>query len=543
MRKKMIIRTLLSAAVILLFITAGISFYTLFRQKEKVVETNLYSLVPEDSHAILEINNVGGLFNSISKVSYNHKLQDLNLSNLIHQLKSSLEQITDSKAHGLSKQMSRMLISFHQPNTMKDQVLYCSLDTGDDTFIENFIKNNTLSQFPPKKFEYRGEEISIYPLNNNDFLACFHQTGFLALSYQVKLIEKVLDAYLNKQSILSESIFLSATKLKKTHTDATIYLRPHEIPFGQQKDNSRSSILHSSYWGEFDIKLNGDAIYLSGTSFDSNTSQSFNNALKAQQPVRIFSGAYLPKSTYFISQLATSDLDKMMTQFVGKDYPVKSCHTPEEKADSCMFEFIKDHSNHAIHSLLFYDSGTRKETRNITNILLKDRNKAELQLKNLLYTLPRATGVKLPQSKYIYNQGKAYLIFALPKMKFINRFIENNPEENLYFYGCLYNDDLLISSNESSLYAYINQINKGDVKEGDVVYDECVSGLATESNCTVLADMSEIISSPRLHSHLLPELFFNSPEFFRHFILATQFTSVNGYIHPNLILTYKGSEE
>jgi len=46
--------------------------------------------------------------------------------------------------------------------------------------------------YPPKTFDYKGEKITIYPMADGDFLACYLTSDFMALSFQKKLIEELV---------------------------------------------------------------------------------------------------------------------------------------------------------------------------------------------------------------------------------------------------------------------------------------------------------------------------------------------------------------
>ena len=86
-----------------------------------------------------------------------------------------------------------MLISFHEPDNDRNQVLYCRLGNGDRALIDRFVQKYVSSGYPPKTFDYKGEDIIIYPMADGDFLACYLTEDFLVLSCQKKLIEEVID--------------------------------------------------------------------------------------------------------------------------------------------------------------------------------------------------------------------------------------------------------------------------------------------------------------------------------------------------------------
>lgn len=532
MKKKMILRTILSVIIILLIIASGIYFYSLLREKGNASEIDLYTLVPEDCLAIVETDNVGYLFNSLENARYTDKINELKLSQLLNGFKNNIQSLSDSKAHGFSKQMNRMVVSFHQPNSIKDQILYCQLGSGDEDFIEEYIKQNTSTLFPPKRFEYRGEQIYIYPINATEFLACYYRPEFLVISFQEKLIEKVIDTYLDKSSILRDEVFASIAKRNKARMEATLYIRGKHVQIGEHasEQNNTTRIAH---WGEFDIKLNPEAIYLSGTSYDPDTCISFNNALRKQEAVTNFSGKQIPGSAYFLSQFSVSDMDAMYSQIVRKEYPLSSCASEEEQADSCMFEYLKENTDKTMCVMMFSESSHPEEQYVIANIQLQNKEKAEIELKKFLTVFPKQ---EEKISNY-YSGGKNYQLLPLPKLAILKNFVSIT-SDNKNHYGCFYGDNLLIAPDKASICTYINHLDNGEIKEGNTLFDECVAGLAPESNCLFMANMDKLVTMPQLYKHIMPNFFFKHKEFFQHFLLVVQFTSANGTVYPTLTMNY-----
>lgn len=81
---------------------------------------------------------------------------------------------------------------------------------------------------------------------------------------------------------------------------ATIYARMQPLSMGKATDGIRSCTQLGG-WTEFDMKMNGDAIYFSGVSHDTDTCLTFMNVLRQQQPGGGFPGRY-PAGFYFFLQ-------------------------------------------------------------------------------------------------------------------------------------------------------------------------------------------------------------------------------------------------
>lgn len=145
---------------------------------------NLYTLVPGSATVVLETDDLAGMIQGINELSCSKDRHFLYVSKLFSYLKLHLYTLLEDTPHGLSKQMNKVLLSFHEPDNDRNQVLYCSLGNGDYELVEKFIRKYCSSSFPSKLFDYKGEEIRIYPMPDDSFLACYFTSDFLVVSYQ-----------------------------------------------------------------------------------------------------------------------------------------------------------------------------------------------------------------------------------------------------------------------------------------------------------------------------------------------------------------------
>lgn len=76
-------------------------------------------------------------------------------------------------------------------------------------------RNTVSSGYPPKTFDYKGEDIIIYPMADGDFLACYLTEDFLVLSCQKKLIEEVIDIRKTGKSLSGDPDFEEVRTPKK----------------------------------------------------------------------------------------------------------------------------------------------------------------------------------------------------------------------------------------------------------------------------------------------------------------------------------------
>lgn len=58
----------------------------------------------------------------------------------------------------------------------------------------------------------------------------------------------------------------------------------------------------------------------------------------------------------------------------------------------------------------------------------------------------------------------------------------------------------------------------------------------------MMVDMETMLHQPESYVRLIPNFFFRQAKFFRHFVLAIQFTCSEGVVYPNVVLLYKGEK-
>lgn len=527
MNKKMKIRIIIGSILIILSIIAGSYSYLQLTNRELGADIDLFSFVPENSVAILETNNVSELMENIEQASFIQRYDSLELSYILTFLKSNVDLLKANIAHGLSSQMNQILISFHYPGTPKDQVLYGKLAAADGILFENLIKENSAAAYPARYFEYRGEKIQIYPLDNDNFLACYFKPGFYAVSYQKKLIEEVIDAHLYKKSILNDSIFTQFLKDEKSYSSTSLYIKAQNIPLGKDIKENKNTF-HLSRWTAFKINMKDDALYLSGECIDTDTCVSFENMLKYQQPIDIYPSKYLPATTSFFYQMSISDFEKTFNH-TRKNNMLVNRTSLTIKNDSLIHYFLKHNAGDELRFIIFNDDITTDTTRKVMSIQMKDALAAESELN---------TYVNKKNRKSTWIKGKSYPVFTLPDNSIFAQF-SSNPTYSLNTYGCFYNGDLLVSPNELCIYSYIRQVESANSMEGNILFEKCVSSLSSESNYLSVIDMERAVLYPEIYGQLMPNFFIRHQNFFKHFILTIQFTCVNQNIYPYIVLMHK----
>lgn len=240
---------------------AAVAFYgfTKLKLTDKSREIDLFSLVPADCIGVLESDNINYYLGEFPELNYAEELGRFHFPGLFNDLLGGLNEYTTLTAHGLSSKMSRVVVSFHAPGTARDQVVYFRMGADDKETLRDMLRKKMPENFRPKSERYRGKQICIYPLRNQDFLAVYSEDGFYVVSYQKSLIEKVIDAQTDAaQSLAHHPVFAQALQKKKSHNFLTLYGRTPSMPFLQE---------HNGCWSEFDFHMNSDVVYLTGETF------------------------------------------------------------------------------------------------------------------------------------------------------------------------------------------------------------------------------------------------------------------------------------
>lgn len=546
MKFRLLIRIAIIVSVVLLCTGFGVySFYRLNAVDNKK-DFNLYTLVPQDAIAVLETDRMADLVEDINQLNCSKDNHFLYVSELFVYLKKYLYTLVGDTPHGLSKQMNKMLISFHEPDTPLNQVLYCSLGTGDYELVESFVQKYCSSTFPSKYFDYKGEEIRIYPMVDGRFLAVYFTPDFLAVSFQKRLIEQVIDARRSKKSLMDVPAFRTMHAGKHNSVAATIYVRMKAVDMGKNTDDMYSQTRLGS-WAEFDMKFNEDAIYCSGISHGTDSTQTFINALRKQKPIEGFPGEYLPSSTFFYNRWALSDMESMFGFAARQEYAKVAYSDYIKKRDEEWMAFLKEYAGESIMSCLFQSKDTTDTLPcAVMSIPIKDSGHAERRLRHLLYATPKEEGgVPVPQASPNYTRyprARKYHQYVLPRNTMLTQ-LTGITESALYTYACFYRGALLLAPDAQSLSVYIDAMENGEVLDGASVYEAGVSSLSPLYNFLMMVDMEEILNQPESYVRLIPNFFFRQAKFFKHFILAVQFTCMDGVVYPNIVLLYKGSTE
>lgn len=253
------IRSVIKLGVVLsvVLFCIGIAFYGFARlsMADKENRVDIFEFVPKDCAGILETDNIDNFMHVFSQAAYSSQLDTLHRAGLMNDILSDLSRYSSAAAHGLSYQMNHVVISFHRPHTAIDVVAYFRIGKEGKHQLIEAVKGKHGADFIPKKETYRGKKIEIYPLSSTKYLSVYTTDGLVVVSYQKKLIEQVIDAVKDNNSLREDSVFTSIHHTQPA-SFITIYGRTPSVPFlGKESCHS---------WSEYDIHLNSEVFYLSG---------------------------------------------------------------------------------------------------------------------------------------------------------------------------------------------------------------------------------------------------------------------------------------
>lgn len=253
------IRSVIKLGVVLsvVLFCIGIAFYCFARlsMADKENRVDIFEFVPKDCAGILETDNIDNFMHVFSQAAYSSQLDTLHRAGLMNDILSDLSRYSSAAAHGLSYQMNHVVISFHRPHTAMDVVAYFRIGKEGKHQLIEAVKGKHGADFVPKKETYRGKKIEIYPLSSTRYLSVYTTDGLVVVSYQKKLIEQVIDAVKDNNSLREDSVFTSIHHTQPA-SFITIYGRTPSVPFlGKESCHS---------WSEYDIHLNSEVFYLSG---------------------------------------------------------------------------------------------------------------------------------------------------------------------------------------------------------------------------------------------------------------------------------------
>lgn len=494
----------------------GTFFYMGINNRLNISEVNLYTLVPSGCNAVFETNNLALLLKEIKNADARETLPFSQLSRIINDIKTYYDKQQYTSA-SLIPAINKMLVSFHSPGTNLDQVVYLSTTPEDESLIEKQIEKNRPIDFPIKKVSYKDMIIRICPMGGDLFLCYYKSPGFIVASYSKKLIEQVIDAHIRGNSVLSDPVFTLSLNSKNPDKIASLHLKMKQMG-----------------WSELDIKFGRDAISLSGISMEADSSSSFINALKEQASIDFFPSNNFPRFTYYINEMACSHFQYIAENLSHQEYALTSYPDDVKQMDIHIMRYLQSHAANHLASISFYPEDTIHRPLSLLYIPVKDSIKAEKDL--LLFIQKKISSQS--KSQLLIAGAKTYRLYLLPRNTVFAQLSGIN-DIDFNSYAVFYKNRLLLAPDPASILSYINQMNSYNILKFDNPYNEYRTGMSTQFNYMLMADLAEVNSHPDSRSRFIPEFFFQYPDFFSHYVFITQLVCKDGMVSSKLTLTYK----
>ena len=542
MKLSLSIKVVVVASVVLL--CTGVALYSFMRLNsvEQRQDFDLYTLVPQDAVAVFETDRMMELLESVDEMESSKDGYHFQLSELLGCIRTFLDTWVQESPHALSKQMNKVLISFHHPATSSDEVLYCALGTGDYQRIQAFVGQYAPSSFPVKSFEYQGEVIRIYPLRDGHFLAMYLTKDFLALSFQKRLLEQVIDARHKKKALMQDDSFQQMYASKQRNVVSTLYVRMGAVPMGLES-GAVSSRLNLGEWMAFNLKVADTAVYCLGVSYESDSIRhSFVNTLRKQQNISGYAGDYLPASTLLYECWSMTDKQSLWSFTASQDYLSAPYSPYMADRDREWLAYLQDCTDSQAISCVFRpEELSEREPCAVVIIPLLDEAEAKQRFFSWLHATPREK--EAPQAPVFnpdyarYPCSQSYRKYLLPRNTLFVR-LTGLDTASSHSYACFYRDRLLVAADALSLSAYINAMEKKDLLVDVPFYGDITNTLASSYGFLLITDLNRLSEVPSRYHSFIPTFFLRHFDFFSHFFLALQFTCAEGEVYPNVTLLY-----
>lgn len=528
-----LIHTAIILGILLLCCALAFLFYLHREGYKRQKEFNLYSLVPQDAIAVVETDKMLNLVEDINRLDCSKDGRYLNISTLFNLLKNYLNSFAENTPHGLSTQMNKMVLSFHEPDTPDNQVLYCALGYDDSDYILNFINQFQTTGF--EEYKYRGEKVCVIPIINRQELYVYFKDHFMVVALKKTLLHKVIDARKDEISLMNDESFLRLYALKQPVLSTAAYVKMKDVELGSDNLDIMNTPLGD--WAEFNFLFDEDAIYCSGMNCQGDSLSTFMNLIARQEPLSSFPGGMLPQTTFFFNTWSLKDVSSFF-QFTNS-------YASNQELANRWADFLKGVINHSVLSCLFrVADGEQQVPCGVLRISLNNQQEAEDRLVKLLADENRLVDAEREERRFDYSPStsasRRLRIHTLPD-NILHTQLTGTSRANAQTYATFYDNAMLISFNKQSLQAYVDVMEKGNTMDGELLYERMTGSLATSYNLMMMVDMERIVERPESYVRYIPNFFYRHAGFFRHFTFVIQLVNVDGVAHSNVVLLYDNS--
>lgn len=530
MRIRTIIKLATATSVTLFCVALAVSFYFKISATESAEDMDLYVLIPSDAKLIVEANNLIDFIEQTDVLPCSEGIHNAYFSPLFSDIKCGIKKMSEDTPHGLSKQMSRVLVSCHPPNSEVNQVFYFRTGAGDHEVMTRLVEHYLSSNYSMRTVKYKGEEIRIYPLENDRFLSCYVNADFWAISYQKRLIEEVIDARLNHTTLALDPQFKLVRREGTIGSSATIYAYMDSVELGTEKRRVSYSVSVSP-WVQYDLNLHEDLIYLSSVSHLPDSCNGFMGFLCNQGMIDGLDNRRLPASTLYFVSASVENINPVF-QFVTQA-------DMDEYNERSSIEAVKQITRPEMIVCAFATDSTYEDVHTVLSFPLSvEQTEVVSTLLNLHNSIPMDLRAQSFGEREKFTFTTSHPCYLLPQAVWIDELVDS-PSVSTVAFATIHRGHLILSADVQSLKSYIDAVSDEHFFGEASKFSTVLSTLSQQYSYLFSIDMEHALSLHECRAQYVPDLFFSYGEFFRHFIISIQIQSDGDGIYPHIILSYK----
>lgn len=524
MNRKHIYNIIIKSSIILVFILIIVWGYQQLNTREKSVNINLYTLVPQDCYAIVETNDIATWIHHVKGAQFSDAFQEIYSSPILRKIIPHFEHQLKSRNHNSENRINRLVISFHQQGENYEPILYGALPFNDLSFFENIFKLEQ-ANLSPKEITYKEEIITILPLGR-DFIACYFQPGFFIMSQQIKLIEQAIDSYKESKSVINNLHFKEMIEKQQVgEHPLTLFLNNQSID-----SISRNKQVPLAHWQRYNIRINNESIYLTGECFDSEEEKSIAGIVKNEQKREPIPAEDLPKQVkqfYQIPFLA----DQTTLQPIAQDSSILL-------GNKNLKDLLLLYSSRQMEIIDFYPANSTNSETIIRFPLVDTISEVEKFIRNT------RLAKRMPS---IWTQTKGYPVWIIHSSNLLYPHLKTT-DENKYFLT-ISDKQFIFGTELNTIKEYLFETTEtlarasvSHSSDNHDYYKYCLNDLAEEANFTLVADLSLLLDNTipeKKDSIILPSFILKQADFFKNFMLSIQLIHTHEETSTNIIFNYK----
>lgn len=482
-------------------------------------EVDLYAWVPQDAVAVFETDHMARWSESLDSLPLSEAHLSA-LSELFLTLKRCLPVVGPS--------LDKVLLSTHVQADSLHQVLYCSLQSGDDEAKEALARQLGGGSFAPKVFAYADRQIHIYPLADGRFLSACFAPGFMAFSFQKRLIEQAIDANCGHNSLLHRPDFKAVYSGKRAGLAARLYVR---TDFAPVQDGRLGHVWPTGLcrWMEFDVKVSHDAVVCTGLADVADSSVVALHPFLRQRALDSIGVQPLPAGTCYQFSRSFTDKQAWLADSLPGVGARASAVPYVRQRDEEWGAFLAECAADTATTLFFHPQGSADSVPCVVvRIPMADPRRAWHRYNRLLRAAPREKGHPYYLRDYpdrrLYPHARWHQFYVMPRNTLLCR-LAGMPDSASHVRTMFYRGAMLLSPDVRGLAAYVESMEQGAVADSVWTLAASSGQGSSAAQGWWVADLGRMSRLPESYASVLPAFFFRHPEVLDRFRLSCRFAS------------------